>query len=174
MVGLKADIEAGVPLVQVDPDRFIQVLVNLLSNALKVAPPRSEVTLAVRRAADGFVAFSVTDRGRGIEPEKIGLLFQKFQQLDGANTRKARGTGLGLAIVKALVEMQGGQVSVESTVGQGSTFTVTVPGGTPVGASRRLKLPSPSYPVRRFAATSRCGASSRQARTASPCSRRCR
>ena len=127
LVGLKADIEAGVPLVQVDPDRFIQVLVNLLSNALKVAPPRSEVTLAARRAADGFVAFSVTDRGRGIEPEKIGLLFQKFQQLDGANTRKARGTGLGLAIVKALVEMQGGQVSVESTVGHGSTFTVTVP-----------------------------------------------
>jgi PAS domain S-box-containing protein len=127
LVGLKADIEAGMPAVQVDLDRFIQVLVNLLSNALKVAPPRSEVTLAARRAADGFVAFSVTDRGSGIAPDKIGLLFQKFQQLDGANTRKARGTGLGLAIVKALVEMQGGQVAVESTVGNGSTFTVTVP-----------------------------------------------
>jgi PAS domain S-box-containing protein len=127
LVGLKADIEAGVPAVQVDLDRFIQVIVNLLSNALKVAPPRSEVTLAARRAADGFVAFSVTDRGKGIAPDKIGLLFQKFQQLDGANTRKARGTGLGLAIVKALVEMQGGQVAVESTVGNGSTFTVTVP-----------------------------------------------
>jgi signal transduction histidine kinase len=72
------------------------------------------------------VAFSVTDRGQGHRPARIGLLF-KFQQLDGANTRKARGTGLGLAIVKALVEMQGGQVSVESTVGHGSTFTVTVP-----------------------------------------------
>jgi signal transduction histidine kinase len=69
----------------------------------------------------------VTDRGKGIPPEKIGLLFQKFQQLDGANTRKARGTGLGLAIVKALVEMQGGRVSVTSAVGVGSTFTVTVP-----------------------------------------------
>ena len=127
LVGLKADIEAGVPDVQVDLDRVIQVLVNLLSNALKVAPPRSEVTLTARRADGGFVAFSVTDQGRGIEPDKIGLLFQKFQQLDGANTRKARGTGLGLAIVKALVEMQGGQVSVESAVGHGSTFTVTVP-----------------------------------------------
>jgi len=127
LVSLTADIEAGVPAVQVDLDRTIQVLVNLLSNALKVAPPRSEVTLAARRAADGFVAFSVTDRGKGIPPEKIGLLFQKFQQLDGANTRKARGTGLGLAIVKALVEIQGGRVSVESTVGHGSTFTVTVP-----------------------------------------------
>jgi signal transduction histidine kinase len=127
LVGLKAEIEAGVPAVQVDLDRVIQVLVNLLSNALKVAPPRSEVTLTARRADGGFVAFSVTDQGRGIEPDKIGLLFQKFQQLDGANTRKARGTGLGLAIVKALVEMQGGQVSVESAVGHGSTFTVTVP-----------------------------------------------
>jgi PAS domain S-box-containing protein len=126
-VALKADIEPGVPAVHVDLDRAIQVLVNLLSNALKVAPPRTEVDLSVRRAHDGFVAFSVTDRGKGIPPDKIGLLFQKFQQLDGANTRKARGTGLGLAIVKALVEMQGGTVSVTSAVGHGSTFTVTVP-----------------------------------------------
>ena len=127
LVNLKADIDAGMPAVHVDLDRVIQVVVNLLSNALKVAPPRSEVTLSARRAADGFVAFSVADRGRGIAADKIGLLFQKFQQLDGANTRKARGTGLGLAIVKALVEMQGGKVSVESEVGRGSTFTVTVP-----------------------------------------------
>ena len=133
-VALRADVEAGVPAVQVDLDRAIQVVVNLLSNALKAAPPHSEVTLAARRAVDGFVAFSVTDRGRGIAPDKIGLLFQKFQQLDGANTRKARGTGLGLAIVKALVEMQGGEVSVESTVGRGSTFTVTVPAATSLGA----------------------------------------
>ena len=127
LVSLKADIEPGVPAVHVDLDRVIQVVVNLLSNALKAAPPRSEVTLSARRAGGGFVALSVTDRGRGIAPDKIGLLFQKFQQLDGANTRRARGTGLGLAIVKALVEMQGGKVSVESAVGSGSTFTVTVP-----------------------------------------------
>jgi PAS domain S-box-containing protein len=126
-VALRADIEPGVPPVHVDLDRAIQVLVNLLSNALKVAPPRTEVDLSVRLAHDGFVAFSVTDRGKGIPPDKIGLLFQKFQQLDGANTRKTRGTGLGLAIVKALVEMQGGTVSVTSAVGHGSTFTVTVP-----------------------------------------------
>ena len=127
LVTLLTDIEAGVPPVQADLDRTIQVLVNLLSNALKAAPPRSEVTLAARSAGGGFVAFSVTDRGAGIPPGKLGLLFQKFQQLDGANTRKTRGTGLGLAIVKALVEMQGGVVTVESAVGHGSTFTVTVP-----------------------------------------------
>jgi PAS domain S-box-containing protein len=136
LVTLRTEIEAGVPAVQADLDRIIQVLVNLLSNALKAAPPRSEVTLAARSAGGGFVAFSVTDRGAGIAPDKLGLLFQKFQQLDGANTRKARGTGLGLAIVKALVEMQGGAVTVESTVGHGSTFTVTVPVAGSVDSSQ--------------------------------------
>jgi PAS domain S-box-containing protein len=120
-------IEPDVPPIHVDLDRTIQVVVNLLSNALKFAPAKSAVTLSARRDRDGFVALSVTDRGRGIPPDKLGLLFQKFQQLDGANTRKVRGTGLGLAIVKALVEMQGGRVWVESQVGVGSTFTVTVP-----------------------------------------------
>jgi len=127
LITLTSSIDAGVPAVQVDLDRTIQVVVNLLSNALKFAPPRSEVTLSARRHGDGFVAFGVTDHGKGIPPEKIGLLFQKFQQLDGASTRKARGTGLGLAIVKALVEMQGGRVTVDSVAGRGSTFTVTVP-----------------------------------------------
>jgi len=120
-------IEADVPAIHVDLDRTIQVVVNLLSNALKFAPAKSEVTLSARRERDGFVAISVTDRGRGIPPDKVGLLFQKFQQLDDANTRKVRGTGLGLAIVKALVEKQGGCVWVESEVGKGSTFTITVP-----------------------------------------------
>ncbi len=126
-VALATRIEDGVPAVHVDLDRIVQVVVNLLSNALKAAPPKSEVTLAARREGDGWVAFAVTDRGRGIPPEKMGLLFQKFQQLDGASTRRARGTGLGLAIVKAIIEMQGGRVSVQSEVGKGSTFTVTVP-----------------------------------------------
>jgi signal transduction histidine kinase len=120
-------IDPDVPAVHVDLDRTIQVVVNLLSNALKFAPAKSEVTLSARRQRDGFVAISVADRGRGIPPDKIGLLFQKFQQLDDANTRKVRGTGLGLAIVKALVEKQGGCVRVESEVGKGSTFTITVP-----------------------------------------------
>ena len=120
-------IEPDVPAIHVDLDRTIQVVVNLLSNALKFAPAKSEVTLSARRERDGFVAISVTDRGRGIPPDKVGLLFQKFQQLDDANTRKVRGTGLGLAIVKALVEKQGGRVRVESEVGKGSTFTITVP-----------------------------------------------
>jgi len=126
-ITIRTVVEPGIPAIQVDLDRTIQVVVNLLSNALKFAPPRSEVTLDARRHGDGFVAISVTDRGRGIPPDKVAMLFQKFQQLDDANTRKVRGTGLGLAIVKALVEKQGGRVWVESEVGKGSTFTATVP-----------------------------------------------
>jgi signal transduction histidine kinase len=69
----------------------------------------------------------VTDSGKVIAADKLGLLFQKFQQIDGASTRRFRGTGLGLAITKALVEMQGGRVSVQSEPGKGATFTLTVP-----------------------------------------------
>jgi signal transduction histidine kinase len=115
------------PKVNADPDRTIQAVVNLLSNALKYAPPRSEVTLEVRPEPGGFVTLSITDKGRGIPADKLGQLFQKFQQIDGADTRKFRGTGLGLAITKALVEMQGGTVGVTSEMGVGSTFTITVP-----------------------------------------------
>jgi len=117
----------NMPPVFADPDRTIQAVVNLLSNALKYAPARSEVTLDVRPEPAGFVTFAVTDRGRGIAADKLGQLFQKFQQIDGADTRKVRGTGLGLAITKALVEMQGGTVSVKSAPGKGSTFSITVP-----------------------------------------------
>lgn len=115
------------PAVMADPDRTVQALVNLLSNALKYAPPRSEVTVEVKPGSIGKVFVSVTDRGRGIPPDKLDQLFQKFQQVDGADTRQFRGTGLGLAITKALIEAQGGEVFVTSEVGRGSTFTVTLP-----------------------------------------------
>ena len=120
-------IAEGVPRVLADPDRTVQAIVNLLSNALKYAPARSEVTLSVAPDQVGLVRFAVTDHGRGIAADKLGMLFQKFQQVDGADTRKFRGTGLGLAITKALVEMQGGSVSVTSEPGKGSTFAITVP-----------------------------------------------
>ena len=115
------------PKVMADPDRTVQAMVNLLSNALKYAPPRSEVTVEVKEGAIGQIEFAVTDHGRGIPGDKLGQLFQKFQQVDGADTRKFRGTGLGLAITKALIEMQGGHVFVESEVGKGSTFALTIP-----------------------------------------------
>jgi signal transduction histidine kinase len=115
------------PRVMADPDRTVQAIVNFLSNALKYAPPRSNVTVDVSLAGDTHVRLAVTDHGRGIPADKLDSLFQKFQQVDNADTRKFRGTGLGLAITKALIEMQGGHVFVESTVGEGSTFSLTIP-----------------------------------------------
>ena len=126
-VTLALVVAPAVPKVLADPDRTIQAIVNLLSNALKYAPAQSEVTVDVRPEPANFVTIAITDRGRGIAPEQIGQLFQKFQQIDGADTRKFRGTGLGLAITKALVEAQGGSVGVRSEAGQGSTFTLTIP-----------------------------------------------
>ena len=126
-VSIRSVVSPHAPPVMADPDRTVQAIVNLLSNALKYAPPGSEVTLGVRPAGNGQLRFAVTDRGRGIPADKLGQLFKKFQQVDGADTRKLTGTGLGLAITKALIEMQGGEVFVESEVGTGSTFAITMP-----------------------------------------------
>jgi signal transduction histidine kinase len=126
-VTLTALVPPDLPRVLADPDRTVQAIVNLLSNALKYAPARSEVTLEAQAGPSGFVTITITDRGRGIPEEKLSQLFQKFQQIDGADTRKFRGTGLGLAITKALVEMQGGSVGVTSEMGGGSTFSITIP-----------------------------------------------
>ncbi|MCX6537824.1 MAG: ATP-binding protein [Acidobacteria bacterium] len=126
-VTLTPIVPPDIPKVIADPDRTIQAIVNLLSNALKYAPARSDVTLEARSDPPGFVTFAITDKGRGIPAEKLSQLFQKFQQIDGADTRTFRGTGLGLAITKALVEMQGGSVGVTSEMGKGSTFSITIP-----------------------------------------------
>ncbi|MEW5984958.1 MAG: ATP-binding protein [Acidobacteriota bacterium] len=126
-VALEPVVPADLPSVLVDSDRTIQAMVNLLSNALKYAPPKTAVTLEGSKLDDGFVQFAVIDHGPGIPPDKLDLLFQKFQQVDGPDTRRFRGTGLGLAITKALIEMQGGEVGVRSELGRGSVFTITVP-----------------------------------------------
>lgn len=130
-VAIEHVLPSDLPAVMVDPDRTIQAMVNLLSNALKYAPPKTVVTLEGTVQGDEFVLFEVTDRGSGIPAEKLDQLFQKFQQIDGADTRRFRGTGLGLAITKALVEMQGGEVGVRSELGKGSVFSITVPVAPP-------------------------------------------
>lgn len=110
-----------------DPVRLRQVLMNLMGNAVKFTH-KGEIFLKVSRLSnhrfsdDCMLLFSVRDTGIGIPKDKIGLLFQKFSQLDSSMTRKYGGTGLGLAISKQLVEMMGGQIGVESTEGEGSVF----------------------------------------------------
>ncbi|MBI4815694.1 MAG: PAS domain S-box protein [Deltaproteobacteria bacterium] len=114
-------------LVRADPDRIVQALTNLLSNAVKWSTRGQEVRVEVTRGSDGSVKFAVRDRGSGIPPEKLPLLFGRFQQLDGSDARPKGGTGLGLAIAKAIVEQHGGRIGVRSDVGRGTEFWFVVP-----------------------------------------------
>jgi PAS domain S-box-containing protein len=110
-----------------DQDRVIQVLTNLVSNALKFSPEDGEVTIAVGDGAPGFMRFTVTDQGPGISEDQRALLFGRFVQLEAADTRKRGGTGLGLAISRSLVEQQSGRIGVDSAPGQGSAFWFELP-----------------------------------------------
>lgn len=108
--------------VWVDPDRIIQVLSNLISNAVKFSPSGSAVDVVVKAGRSGWVRFEVIDRGRGIEAYHINKLFQRFYQVDASDSRARGGTGLGLFISKSIVEGHGGNMGVSSTFGLGSTF----------------------------------------------------
>jgi signal transduction histidine kinase/CheY-like chemotaxis protein len=121
-------IDSALTTLQADERRLKQVLVNLLSNAVKFTPEGGEIGLEVvgdlEREA---VHFTVWDTGIGISQEDMARLFQPFVQLDSSLSREHAGTGLGLALVRRLTEMHGGGVSLESEVGKGSRFTVSLP-----------------------------------------------
>ena len=116
----------GPLLLAMDPQRIGQVLINLLSNALKFTPEGGRITVRARPEAGG-VRCEVTDTGVGIAADDLPKLFQRFSQLPGS---QAGGTGLGLSICKALVEAHGGTIGVESEPGRGSTFWFTLPGAS--------------------------------------------
>jgi PAS domain S-box-containing protein len=114
-----------------DFDRIVQVLTNLISNAIKYSPKGKSVMIRVDDSADDSAEFmlrvSVTDQGPGIPEHKIHKLFGMFQQLDSSDSRKKGGTGLGLAISKSIVQQHGGTIGVESNVGEGSCFWFEIP-----------------------------------------------
>ncbi len=140
-IGSQFVLEPGLPPVAADPDRLFQVLLNLVGNAIKFTE-RGHVQSSVRSRRDG-VEISVADTGIGIPPEALTSIFDEFRQADASTTRRFGGTGLGLAIAKRLVEMQGGTLSVESTVGVGSTFTLWLPAAMPsLNGSDETPLPS--------------------------------
>ena len=101
------------------------MLLNLVGNAIKFTDA-GEVRI-VAGAEDGHFALSVSDTGPGIPPEECERIFEKFRQVDSSNTRAKGGTGLGLAIAREIVEMHGGRIWVESTLGEGSTFHMELP-----------------------------------------------
>ncbi|PZQ63614.1 MAG: hypothetical protein DI570_08425 [Phenylobacterium zucineum] len=108
-----------------DPSRLRQILYNLISNALKFTEHGEIRVTAIYQA--GGLSITVRDTGAGISPENLSRLFQKFDQLDSSTTRRFGGTGLGLAICRELASLMGGQITVESELGQGSAFTLHIP-----------------------------------------------
>jgi signal transduction histidine kinase len=124
-VSLKASVDERLPTGYGDERRLTQFLLNLVGNAIKFTDVGSVEISAMTRA--GQFEIAVHDTGPGIAPANQKRIFEEFQQIDGPSTRKQGGTGLGLAISKRIVEMHGGTIGVESEIGAGSRFCITLP-----------------------------------------------
>ena len=125
-ISITLEHDDGLPLVDVDAQRFDQVLNNLIGNAVKYSDPGSPIVMSVRRN-DSCVRFSIRDHGRGIAPDFLARMFSPFAKAASTGTAGEKSTGLGLAIVKRIVDAHGGELSVESELGEGSTFSVCLP-----------------------------------------------
>jgi protein-histidine pros-kinase len=126
-VKVKTALSAEVEFARLDKHKFRQILYNLASNALKFNQPDGTVTIETVKSGAVHFIMKVKDSGIGIAPENIKKLFMPFVQLDSGRSRQHEGSGLGLALVKNIVEMHGGIIEVESILGQGSTFKITLP-----------------------------------------------
>ena len=125
-VRIRTEVEPGI---QIEGNRHLidQVMINLLENAIRYSEPDSEITLIGRRRESGDIEIAVRDTGAGIPAEHLSRLFERFYRVDSGHSREQGGTGLGLSIVKHIALIHGGQVGVESQVGVGSTFFLTIP-----------------------------------------------
>ena len=126
-VHIRFQVQAAPARVFADADRVMQVLNELVSNAIKFSSPRTVIRLGTQPAGEGEVCLVVEDQGRGIPAEKLEHIFDRFQQGDASDSRALGGTGLGLALCRSLVEQLGGRIWAESTPGKGSKFLFTLP-----------------------------------------------
>jgi signal transduction histidine kinase len=125
-------IDAVEEQVLADGERILKVLHELLTNAIKFSPPETEVRLSARslepvNATTGEICFIVEDQGRGIAPDKLEKIFDRFHQGDASDTRSRGGTGLGLALCRSIIEQHSGRIWAESTPDKGSRFLFTLP-----------------------------------------------
>ncbi|MEE8234920.1 MAG: ATP-binding protein [Nitrospirales bacterium] len=126
--GLSLQIQphAALPTIRGDQDMISQVLTNLIHNAIKFTPPEGHIRIELAPGDDGYIQLCVADTGCGISPEELGTIFERFYRAKSVPF-EARGAGLGLPITKSLVELHGGRIWAESTLGEGSRFFVTLP-----------------------------------------------
>jgi signal transduction histidine kinase len=124
-IALGLEVAPGIDSVRADERKVKQVMLNLLSNAVKFTPDGGAINVRAAAASDA-IEISVTDTGIGIAPEDQAAVFEEFKQVGHDSARKAEGTGLGLALTKKFVELHGGTIRVESTLGKGSTFAFTL------------------------------------------------
>ena len=113
--------------IEVDRDRLVQVLINVLSNAIKFSPAAGGCVWLDAELSTGEILFRVRDEGRGIPPDKLETIFERFAQVETDDSRRKGGSGLGLAISRAIVQQHGGQIWAESTPGAGTTVCVALP-----------------------------------------------
>lgn len=125
-VDLDMEVAPGTPQLLADEDKLDQMLVNLLDNALRYTDPGGRVVLRCY-SDNGMVAIEVADNGVGIEPQDLPHIFERFYRADKSRARVSGGTGIGLTIVKRYAESLGGRISVTSSAGRGTTFTITLP-----------------------------------------------
>ena len=127
-IRIEVDVPEGLPTVRADRDRLIQVIVNLVSNAIKFCDrDAGEVAVAARATSEGLHV-TVADNGPGIPPAMRARIFERFQQFDSTVADKLQGTGLGLSICRQIIEHFGGRIWVECEPGEGACFHFTVPG----------------------------------------------
>jgi PAS domain S-box-containing protein len=134
-VSIRCEIAVDLPEVRADVDRIVQVLTNLVDNAIKFTPAGGHVVVTADVVEQGFVRFHVKDTGVGIAPENQAAVFERFKQIGDVMTDKPKGTGLGLAISKEIIEYLGGSVGVDSSPGQGADFWFTLRTASPALAT---------------------------------------
>ena len=125
-IALELDVDPQLDVLRADERKFKQIMLNLLSNAVKFTPDGGKIRVCARLSG-AMVEVSVADTGAGIAPEDQSAVFEEFKQVGGDSARKAEGTGLGLPLAKRFIELHGGAIRLSSIVGQGSTFTFTLP-----------------------------------------------